>query len=94
MASLNASDAPRGTIRVTAPLAAGRRLIAPLVPEFVDQNPEIEVRMRMSDRKVDILGPRGRDRGQHGVEIVHLGRRKPESDSLVAFQSEQFTCLH
>ena len=49
------SDAPRGTIRITAPLAAGRRLIAPLVPEFVDQNPEIEVRMRMSDRKVDIL---------------------------------------
>ncbi|WP_127115844.1 LysR family transcriptional regulator [Shimia sediminis] len=49
------SDAPRGTIRVTAPLAAGRRLIAPLVPEFVDHNPDIEVRMRMSDRPVDIL---------------------------------------
>ena len=49
------SDAPRGTVRVTAPMAAGRRIIAPLVPEFVDQNPNIDVRMRMSDRKVDIL---------------------------------------
>ncbi len=49
------SDAPRGTIRVTAPLAAGRQIIAPLVPEFIDKHPGIEVRMRMSDRKVDLL---------------------------------------
>lgn len=49
------SDAPRGTIRVTAPFAAGRQIVAPLVPEFVELNPDIEVRMRMSDRKVDIL---------------------------------------
>ncbi|PRZ44913.1 LysR family transcriptional regulator [Tritonibacter scottomollicae] len=49
------SGAPRGTLRVTAPLAAGRRIIAPLVPDFVEAHPDIEVRMRMSDRKVDIL---------------------------------------
>ncbi|MDA5094767.1 LysR family transcriptional regulator [Aliiroseovarius sp. KMU-50] len=49
------SDAPRGTIRVTAPMAAGRRIIAPLVPDFVEQHPDIDVRMRMSDRKVDLL---------------------------------------
>lgn len=49
------SDAPRGTIRVTAPMGVGRRIIAPLVPEFVDAHPEIDIRMRMSDRKVDLL---------------------------------------
>lgn len=49
------SGAPRGTLRVAAPLAAGRRIIAPLVPDFVDQNPGIDVRLRMSDRKIDIL---------------------------------------
>lgn len=49
------SDAPRGTLRIAAPLAAGRRIIAPLIPDFVEQNPGIEVRMRMSDRKIDIL---------------------------------------
>ncbi len=49
------SGAPRGVIRVTAPFGAGRRIIAPLVPEFVDRHPETEIRMRMSDRKVDIL---------------------------------------
>lgn len=49
------SDRPRGTLRIAAPLAAGRQIVAPLVPDFVDQNPGIDVRMRMSDRKVDIL---------------------------------------
>jgi DNA-binding transcriptional LysR family regulator len=49
------SDTPRGTIRVTAPLGVGRRLIAPLVPEFVRAFPETRVQMRLSDRKVDLL---------------------------------------
>lgn len=51
----NFSDKPRGAIRVTAPLGVGRRIVAPLVPGFVDTYPETEVRMRLSDRKVDIL---------------------------------------
>lgn len=49
------SAAPRGVIRISAPLGIGRRIIAPLIPEFVDDYPEIEIRMRMSDRKVDML---------------------------------------
>jgi len=49
------STAPRGVIRITAPLGAGRRIIAPLIPRFVEEQPGIEVRIRMSDRKVDIL---------------------------------------
>lgn len=49
------SEAPRGTIRVAAPLGAGRRIIAPLIPAFVEDFPETAVRMRLSDRKVDIL---------------------------------------
>ncbi|MBV6636519.1 MULTISPECIES: LysR family transcriptional regulator [Mameliella] len=49
------SDTPRGALRVTAPLGVGRRIVAPLVPEFTDTYPETEVRMRLSDRRVDIL---------------------------------------
>lgn len=49
------SDTPRGVISVTAPLGVGRRIIAPLVPTFVEAYPDTEVRMRLSDRKVDIL---------------------------------------
>lgn len=46
---------PRGTIRVTAPLGLGRRLIAPLVPKFCDLFPEVELRLRLSDRRVDLF---------------------------------------
>ena len=49
------SGQPRGTIRVTAPLGLGRRLIASGIPEFRDRYPEIEVRLRLSDHNVDIM---------------------------------------
>ncbi|MDP3895818.1 MAG: LysR family transcriptional regulator [Mesorhizobium sp.] len=49
------SGKPRGTIRVTAPLGLGRRLIASGIPEFRDRYPDIEVRLRLSDHEVDIM---------------------------------------
>ena len=49
------SSAPRGSLHVAAPLGIGRRLIAPLVPEFNDLYPEVDVRLRLSDRRLDIL---------------------------------------
>lgn len=49
------SQMPRGVVRITAPLGVGRRIIAPLVPSFCDTYPETEIRMRLSDRKVDML---------------------------------------
>lgn len=45
---------PKGTIFVSAPLGIGKRLIAPLVPAFKEKYPELNVRLRLSDRKVDI----------------------------------------
>lgn len=49
------SGQPRGSIRVTAPLGLGRRLIASGIPEFHDRYPGIEVRLRLSDHNVDIM---------------------------------------
>lgn len=49
------SGQPRGSIRVTAPLGLGRRLIASGIPEFRDRYPDIEVRLRLSDHNVDIM---------------------------------------
>ncbi|MDN2565156.1 LysR family transcriptional regulator [Aquibium sp. A9E412] len=49
------SGQPRGTIKVTAPLGLGRRLIASGIPEFRDRYPDIEVRLRLSDHEVDIM---------------------------------------
>ncbi|MDF3606396.1 LysR family transcriptional regulator [Paracoccus sp. DMF-8] len=49
------SGTPHGTICVTAPLGLGRRIIAPLVPRSCDEYPGVEVRLRLSDRNVDIV---------------------------------------
>ncbi|KAB2886307.1 MAG: LysR family transcriptional regulator [Albidovulum sp.] len=44
----------RGSIFVAAPLGVGRRLIAPRVPLFLSDYPEVNVRLRLTDRKVDL----------------------------------------
>ena len=50
----NITDNPRGSLYVSAPLGIGRRLIAPQVPDFLDEYPEVTLRLRLSDRKVDL----------------------------------------
>ncbi len=51
---MHLTEAPRGTLFVAAPLGMGRRLIAPQVPEFLEKYPEIDVRLRLTDRSVDL----------------------------------------
>ena len=48
------SQSPRGSLHVAAPLGLGKRLIAPLIPAFKDLYPEIDVRLRLSDRRLDL----------------------------------------
>ena len=63
------SGQPRGTIRVTAPLGLGRRLIASGIPDFRDKYPDIEVRLRLSDHDVDIM--------KEGIDVAfRLGRAR------------------
>lgn len=47
---------PRGTLFIAAPLGLGRRLIAPHVPAFKAAYPLINIRLRLSDRTVDLAG--------------------------------------
>jgi DNA-binding transcriptional LysR family regulator len=48
------TENPRGALYVAAPLGMGRRLIAPLVPDFLKLYPEVSLRLRLTDRKVDL----------------------------------------
>ncbi len=45
---------PRGSIFVAAPLGVGRRFIAPLVPDFKAEFPLVDIRLRLSDRTIDV----------------------------------------
>ncbi|SDD25378.1 LysR family transcriptional regulator [Ruegeria marina] len=51
---MHLTETPRGAIYVAAPLGLGRRLLAPNVPEFLAQYPEIDIRLRLTDRSVDL----------------------------------------
>jgi DNA-binding transcriptional LysR family regulator len=65
-AVMDVTQNPRGTIFVAAPLGIGRRFIAPHVPAFKEQYPLIDVRLRLSDRVIDVVG--------EGIDVAfHLG---------------------
>ena len=44
-----------GHLRITAPAGFGRRHVAPLVPGFIAQHPEVSVSLNLSDRLVDLV---------------------------------------
>ncbi|MGB0852809.1 MAG: LysR family transcriptional regulator [Pikeienuella sp.] len=66
------SRSPRGIVQVTAPLGVGKRVVAPLIPEFVDLYPDVSVRLRLSDRKVDLL--------EDGLDAALFIGRPPDSN--------------
>lgn len=52
----NAAVAPvRGLLRITAPFAFGRRHVTPLVAEFLDRHPEVQVELVLADRNLDLI---------------------------------------
>ena len=64
---------PRGSLFVAAPLGLGRRLVAPAAREFAAAHPEISLRLRLSDREVNVA--------EEGLDVAFiLGR--PEDSSL------------
>jgi DNA-binding transcriptional LysR family regulator len=44
-----------GHLRITAPAGFGRRHVAPLVPRFIAEHPDVSVSLNLSDRVVDIV---------------------------------------
>jgi len=48
------TDQPRGALYVAAPLGIGRRLIAPQVPVFLEKYPDVSLRLRLTDRTIDL----------------------------------------
>lgn len=49
------ASAPRGELRVTAPIVFGRRHVLPLATEFLARYPDVNVRLELTDRSVDLI---------------------------------------
>lgn len=44
-----------GLLRITAPLSFGRRHVTPLVSEFLDRYPQVQVELVLADRNLDLI---------------------------------------
>lgn len=75
---------PRGRIRVDVPASAGRHVIAPALPAFLERYPEITVELGCTDRPVDLIA--------EGVDCVIRGG-KVEDELLVARRLGEFEVI-
>jgi DNA-binding transcriptional LysR family regulator len=64
--------APRGTLKLNSPVVFGRMHIAPLIPAFLQQHPEMRLDFSVNDRFVDLL--------EEGLDLViRIGELKDSS---------------
>ena len=51
----NLQTTPRGLLKITAPVTFGEKTIAPLINDFAIRYPELEVRLNLSNQKMDLV---------------------------------------
>ncbi len=81
-----AQSAPRGSVKISCPIALLNARVAPMLTKFMTQCPEVQVHLEASNRQVDVI--------REGFDIALRARFPPLEDSeLVArtlAQSVQF----
>jgi DNA-binding transcriptional LysR family regulator len=51
-----ARTAPRGRLKIAAPLTFSEMYLAPILPEFLKAYPDIELELSLDDRTIDLIG--------------------------------------
>ncbi|MEH6464386.1 MAG: LysR substrate-binding domain-containing protein [Shewanella psychromarinicola] len=51
----NLQSTPRGLLKITAPVTYGEGTIAPLINDFIAKYPELEIKITLTNQKVDMI---------------------------------------
>jgi DNA-binding transcriptional LysR family regulator len=73
------SAAPRGTIKVSCPVALAQELLAPLLPQFMKTHPQVRIQLHVSNRRVDVI--------QEGFDVALRVRSQLTDDSEMVARS-------
>jgi DNA-binding transcriptional LysR family regulator len=75
LAVSQAQRTPRGVLRVNAPASVGHLAIAPALPAFVAQHPELRVDLALDDARVDAV--------EGGFDVtIRVADRLPDSSAI------------
>jgi len=75
---------PRGTLKVSCPVALAQTTLAAVVPDFLGKYPAIKLQLYVSNRRVDVLG--------EGMDVALRVRTQPSGeDGLVMRSLGQFS---
>ncbi len=68
----NLQSKPRGLLKITAPITYGERTLAPLINDFAVRYPELEIRVNLTNQKIDLI--------DEGIDLaIRLGQLEDSS---------------
>jgi DNA-binding transcriptional LysR family regulator len=77
--------APRGTVRVSAPVTVSQTTLTRLLPEFMQRYPEVRVQVNVTNRAIDLF--------EDSIDVALRVRSDPPADSSIVvrplWRSEQ-----
>lgn len=69
---------PKGTLRVNAPMSFGTAYLAPVLPDFLVQHPDLQVELALNDRLIDPI--------EEGFDVTIRIAARPTASSLIVHE--------